>query len=188
MNTYDSSQMSTSALFLSILLDDDVASSRGRAPCGFTAPSSWALCPLWDLDSWEQRPFPLPWGFLSFWSVPSVPSCFSPLWIYPPSAKTIAEAPLYLVSPWMRLWMAWQTLENCSKIMFSKVPWDGYPEWLNGKESTCQCRRLGSIPGLGRSHGGGNGNPLQDSCLENPQGHRSLAGYSPWSGKELDTT
>ena len=26
----------------------------------------------------------------------------------------------------------------------------------------------GSIPGLGRSPGGGNGNPLQDSCLENP--------------------
>lgn len=28
---------------------------------------------------------------------------FSPLWIYPPSAKAIPEAPLYLVSPWMRL-------------------------------------------------------------------------------------
>ena len=47
---------------------------------------------------------------------------------------------------------------------------------------------IGSIPGSGRSHGGGNGNPFQDSCLENPQGHRSLAGYSPWSGEELDTT
>ena len=29
-------------------------------------------------------------------------------------------------------------------------------------------RNLGSIPGLGRSPGGGNGNPLQYSCLENP--------------------
>ena len=28
-------------------------------------------------------------------------------------------------------------------------------------------RDLGSIPGLGRSPGGGHGNPLQDSCLEN---------------------
>ena len=27
---------------------------------------------------------------------------------------------------------------------------------------------MGSIPGSGRSSGGGNGNPLQDSCLENP--------------------
>ena len=42
--------------------------------------------------------------------------------------------------------------------------------------------------GLGRSPGGGHGNPLQYSCLENPHGQRSLAGYSPWGHKELDTT
>ena len=35
----------------------------------------------------------------------------------------------------------------------------------------------GSIPGLGRSPGGGQGNPLQYSCLENPHGQRSLVGY-----------
>ena len=34
---------------------------------------------------------------------------------------------------------------------------------------------LGSIPGLGRSPGGGHGNPLQHSCLENPHGQKSLA-------------
>ena len=39
---------------------------------------------------------------------------------------------------------------------------------------------LGSIPGLGKSPGGGHGNPLQYSCLENPHGQKSLAGYSPW--------
>ena len=44
------------------------------------------------------------------------------------------------------------------------------------------------IPGLGRSPGGGHGNPLQDSCLENPCGQRSLAGCSPQGCKELDTT
>ena len=33
------------------------------------------------------------------------------------------------------------------------------------------------------SLGGGQGNPLQYSCLENPHGQRSLAGYSPWSRK-----
>ena len=43
----------------------------------------------------------------------------------------------------------------------------------------------GSIPGLGRSPRGGNGNLLQYSCLENP---RSLEVYSPWGHKELDTT
>ena len=46
----------------------------------------------------------------------------------------------------------------------------------------------GSIPGSGRSPGGGHGNPLQYSCLKNPQGQRSLVGYSPWSCRELDTT
>ena len=46
---------------------------------------------------------------------------------------------------------------------------------------------LGSIPGPGRSPGGGRGNPFQYSCLENPHGQRSLAGYSPWGLRELDT-
>ena len=38
----------------------------------------------------------------------------------------------------------------------------------DGKESTCNVGDLGSIPGLGRAPGGGHGNPLQYSCLENP--------------------
>ena len=37
-----------------------------------------------------------------------------------------------------------------------------------GKESACNAGDVGSIPGLGRSPGEGNGNPLQYSCLENP--------------------
>ena len=49
-------------------------------------------------------------------------------------------------------------------------------------------RDVGSIPGLGRSPGGGHGNPLWYSCLENPHGQRSLVSYSPWGRKELDTT
>ena len=40
-------------------------------------------------------------------------------------------------------------------------------EALAGKESSCNARDLGSIPGLGRSLGGGNGYPLQYSGLEN---------------------
>ena len=46
----------------------------------------------------------------------------------------------------------------------------------------------GSIPGLGRCPGGGHGNPLQYSCLENPHGQRSLVSYGPWVCKELDMT
>ena len=42
-------------------------------------------------------------------------------------------------------------------------------------------RDAGSIPRLGRTPGGGHGNPLQCSCLENPHGQRSLASYSPWT-------
>ena len=47
---------------------------------------------------------------------------------------------------------------------------------------------MGSIPGLGRSSGVGNGNPLQYSCLGNSNGQRSLAGYSPRGHKDSDTT
>ena len=59
----------------------------------------------------------------------------------------------------------------------------------DGKESTCNAGDLGSIPQLGRFPGGGHGNPLRYSCLENPHGQRSLqASYSPWGCKELGTT
>ena len=46
--------------------------------------------------------------------------------------------------------------------------------------SAGDARDAGLIPGSGRSFGGGQGNPVQDSCLENPLRQRSLAGYSPW--------
>ena len=46
---------------------------------------------------------------------------------------------------------------------------------------------VGSISGLGRSLGGGHGNPLQYFCLENRHGGRSLAGYSASGHKGLDT-
>jgi len=50
----------------------------------------------------------------------------------------------------------------------------GFPCDLAGKESTCNAGDLGSIPGLGRSPGEGNGNPLQYSCLENPMDRGEL--------------
>ena len=43
----------------------------------------------------------------------------------------------------------------------------GSPGGLNGKASSCNVGDPGSIPGLGRSPGEGNGNPLRYSCLEN---------------------
>ena len=71
-----------------------------------------------------------------------------------------------------------------------KIPWRrdrlpvpvflGFSGDSDGKQSACNVGDLGLIPGLGRSPGGGHGNPLQYSCLENPQGQRSLAGSCLW--------
>ena len=49
-------------------------------------------------------------------------------------------------------------------------------------------RDPGSIPGWGRSPGGGNGNPLSVLAWRIPWTERSLVGYSPWGHKELDKT
>jgi len=44
----------------------------------------------------------------------------------------------------------------------------GFSDGSDGKESACSAGDPSLIPGLGRSPGEGNGNPLQYSCLENP--------------------
>ena len=64
----------------------------------------------------------------------------------------------------------------------------GFPGGSDGKESAHNVGDLCLIPGLGRSPGGGHGNLLQHSCLENPHGQRSLVSYSPWGCKEFDMT
>ena len=62
-------------------------------------------------------------------------------------------------------------------------PGFGFPGGSGGEESACNLGDLSWIPGLGRPPGGGHGNPLQYSCLENPRGQRSLGGCSPWGHK-----
>ena len=69
----------------------------------------------------------------------------------------------------------------------------GFPGGSEGKASACNAGDPGLIPGLGRSPGEGNGNPLWYSCLENPMDGearrlQSKVGYSLWGHKELDTT
>ena len=49
-------------------------------------------------------------------------------------------------------------------------------------------RDAGLIAGLGRASGGGNGNPIQYSCLENSMDRGTLASYRPRDHKELDRT
>ena len=106
-------------------------------------------------------------------------------------------------NPGLPLKLNWKRIcLQCRKPQFNswvrKIPWRrdklptpvflGFPDGSVSKESTCNVGDLDSIPGLGRSPGGGYGNPLQYSCLENPHGQRSLAGYSPWGRKESDMT
>ena len=50
----------------------------------------------------------------------------------------------------------------------------------------CQAGDGGLIPGSGRSPGGGNVNPFQYSCLENPMDRGAWGGYSPWAAGEPD--
>ena len=78
------------------------------------------------------------------------------------------------------------SIKNAYDIVYSSIK--GSPGGSDGKESACNVRDLGSIPGLVRSPGGGHGNPIQYSHLENPHEQRSLVGYSLWGCKESDMT
>ena len=65
----------------------------------------------------------------------------------------------------------------------------GASQWLSSEKSTFNAGDTGdasSIPGSGRSPGGGNDNPLQYSLPGKSHGERNLVGYSPWGHKELD--
>ena len=75
-----------------------------------------------------------------------------------------------------------QCIENIHMNGF-KILLLGFPGGSDGKESACNVGDLGLIPGSERSPERMYGNPLQYSCLENPHGQRSLAGYSPWCCK-----
>ena len=61
-----------------------------------------------------------------------------------------------------------------------------FPGGSDSKASVYNAGDPGLSPGLGRSPGEGNGNPLQYYCLENAMD--SLVGYSLWGRKESDTT
>ena len=91
-----------------------------------------------------------------------------------------------------------QCRRPCFNSWVREIPWRrdrlptpvvlGFPGGSDGKESTCNAGDPSSIPRSGSSPGEENGNPLQYSCLENPHGQRTLAGYSPRGHKELDMT
>ena len=72
---------------------------------------------------------------------------------------------------------------HCHKMLYNH----GFPGGSEVKHSACDVGDLGSIPGLGRSPGEGNGNPLQYSCLENPM-DRGAWRATVHGSQELDTT
>ena len=65
---------------------------------------------------------------------------------------------------------------HCLSINFKYDTVKGFPGGSDSKASACNAGDLGSIPGLGRSPGDGNGNPLQYSYLEN-----SMDGGAWWA-------
>ena len=64
----------------------------------------------------------------------------------------------------------------------------GFPGGSDGKAFVYNAGDSGSNPGLEKSPGEGNSNPLHDLLPGESHGQRSLVGYSPWGPKELDTT
>ena len=63
----------------------------------------------------------------------------------------------------------------------------GLPWWLNGKESTCQCRRQGFHPWVRKIPWRRKWQPTPVFLPGESHGQSSLEGYSPWGLKELDT-
>ena len=77
--------------------------------------------------------------------------------------------------------------QNCDSNFGATSPEPGgFPGSSAGKEYACNTGHLGLILGFGRCPGGGHGKPHQYSCLENPQGQRSLVDCSPWGCRESD--
>ena len=72
-------------------------------------------------------------------------------------------------------------------VVYSNIPpWPS--QVTRGKESACNARDAGWIPGLGRSPGEGNGNPLQYSCLRKPMDRGAWQAIVHGVVKESDMT
>ena len=79
-------------------------------------------------------------------------------------------------------WAFWALAALFSFLVPAILSW-GFPGGTDSKESSCNAGDLGSIPGLGRFPGEGNGNPLQYFCLENPMDRGAW-----WATVHGDTT
>ena len=64
---------------------------------------------------------------------------------------------------------SFETLGETWEFLFRSMGYVGFPAGASGEKPACQSRRLGALPGSGKSPGGRHGNPLQYSRLENSQ-------------------
>ena len=137
--------------------------TQSRPTCD---PLDYSLQFLYQAGILNGLPFPLPGDLPNPGSKPESPVLAGRFFITEPSEKP------HLVSVYI--------YTDVYTYMYMYVDiYMGFPGNSAGKESTCNVGDPGSIPGLGRSPVGGHGNPLQYSCLENPQKQRSLTGCSP---------
>ena len=111
------------------------------------------------------------WPELSGFSVPSPASGESD---GPPLQYSCLENPRDGGAWWAAIYGVTQSqtrlkwLSSSSTCICPVILLPGFPGGSDGKEFACNAGDLGLIPGWGRSPGGGHGNPLQYSCLENP--------------------
>ena len=155
--------------------------SRLRGPDG--VPGVWGLTPGAGTGKFFQseNSYLLCLGIflkLFLWSFP-----LFPLMSHPPPLNTLL----------VKCWISWiEPLISFFLFTFHLLSiysaFYPFPQWLRWSRIRLQYGRPGFDPWVGRSAGGGHSNPLQDSCLENPHGQKSLAGYSPWGRKESDRT
>ena len=113
--------------------------------------------------------------------------------INPPDSVEKAELETMMFTCWENLWISQRKMQKSRfygnrKYFEMQGTSQGALMVKNPPAYAGHVREEGLIPKLGRSPGGGNGNLLQYSCLENPHGQRSLKGYSPWGHKESDMT
>ena len=147
---------------------------------GFSRQGYWSRCPF-------PSPADLPNPGIKPRSPASIPDSLP---AEPPGKlKNAAVGSLFLLQQIFLTQESNQCLLHCRQMLY-QLSYQGRKEigtasmenrlcrWLSSKESTCNAGDADSIPGSGRS-GEENGYPLQYSCLENPHGQRSLAGYSP---------
>ena len=104
------------------------------------------------------------------WELGPRPHSLGTPWLYP-AVDSVPCLVLPVIGPLQeRLWWPFllQVIDISGSPKTTASALQGFPGGSEVKASACNAGDLGSTPGLGRSPGEGNGNPLQYSCLENP--------------------